>query len=340
MFSIKENVLLDSFTTLGVGGPARFFVRLSSVNDIKKIESFAKEKKLPLTFIGEGSNVFIPDKGLESVVVKIETKGMEWRDIENDQVEVKVSAGENWDFFVKESVDRGLYGAENLSGIPGTVGAAPIQNIGAYGVEVSDIIYNLEVYDLVKKDFFIFKKEECDFDYRDSFFKKKSGRFLITSVTMHLSKVRDLKCNYKDLKEKVNGSLNKLTSSDIRDIILDIRFNKFPDKDILGSAGSFFKNPIISNSDFEKLKEKYPEIPFYTIDKSSVKIPLAWILDNVLNLKGVKYGKVGLFKSQPLVLVAYNKATGFEVKKFAEKIKKEVKEKTGIDIEYEVNFLS
>lgn len=339
MVSVEENVILAPFTTLGVGGPARFFVRVFSTDDIRRVFSFAKEKKLPLIPIGEGSNIFVSDKGVNAVVVKNEITGMEWKDIEENLVEVKVSAGENWDNFVEESVKRGLYGAENLSGIPGTVGAAPVQNIGAYGVELSDIIFSLEVYDANEEKFFVFKKEDCNFGYRESFFKKSSGRFLITTVTMHLSKDSKLICYYKDLSELVSKSKTELTSFDVRKMILDIRSKKFPDKNLLGSAGSFFKNPVISNFDFEKLKAKYPEIPSYFVDNNHVKIPLAWILDKVLKLRGVRCGAVGLFKSQPLVLVTYDNATSDNVVAFTEEIKMKVKNETGIDIECEVNFL-
>ncbi len=340
MTLIEENVVLAPFTTLGVGGPARFFARASSFEDVVRIVKFAKEKKLNITPIGGGSNILVSDKGVDGVVVKMEIPGLIWEEIDEDSVLLTASAGEEWDQVVKESVSNRLYGLENLSGIPGFTGAAPVQNIGAYGVELSDVVLRVEAYDTAKEKKIIFIKEECSFGYRESVFKNSPGRFLITAVTMSLSKKADLISHYKDVAEGIKGKTGSLSVADMRELVLDIRSKKFPDADRLGSAGSFFKNPVITISEYERIKTKYPDIPSYPHGSQHVKVPLAWILDNILHLRGVRSGAVGLFDSQPLVLITSDGATQTEVSLFAEEIKRKVKEATGIEIHHEVKFLS
>ncbi len=337
---IEENIILAPFTTLGVGGPARFFSRASSFEDIKRIVKFSKEKKLNLTPIGGGSNILISDKGIDGVVVKMELPGMMWDEVDEHSVHLRVFAGEEWDEVVEESIGNKLYGLENLSGIPGTAGAAPVQNIGAYGVELSDVISEVEVYDTIEEERKILKREECSFEYRGSIFKEEPGRFLIISVTMILSKKPCFVSHYKDIAERIEGKEDSLRAVDIRETVLDIRSKKFPDIGSVGSAGSFFKNPVMSVFDFEKIKKKYPDIPSYPHGSEHVKVPLAWILDKVLNFRGIRSGAVGLFDSQPLVLVTHGKSTQTEVSSFAEEIKRKVKDVTNIEIDYEVNFLS
>jgi UDP-N-acetylmuramate dehydrogenase len=340
MFSIEENILLAPFTTLKVGGPARFFTKVTSLEEIKQAVKFAKDKKLKISPLDGGSNILVSDDGVDGLVIKMENQGREWNEINDDFVNLKVSAGEEWDDLVDSAVKKNLYGLENLSGIPGTVGAAPVQNIGAYGVEISDVIVEVEVFDIEKEEVLIFKKNDCCFGYRDSLFKDSLGRFIILSVIMCLSKKPKVVAHYKDIDEKIREKNKKLEISDLRDLVLDIRSKKFPDMDKLGSAGSFFKNPVVSATRFNKIQKKYPDIPFYAVGSEYVKIPLAWILDKVLNLRGVKKGKTGLFHSQPLVLIAYENATQQKILSFAEEIKRKVKEATDIDVEYEVKILS
>ncbi len=340
MFSIKENILLAPFTTLKVGGPARFFTRVASLEDIKQAVEFAKDKKLKIIPLGGGSNILVSDEGVDGVVVKMESRGKEWSEVNGDFVNLKASAGEEWDDLVDSAVKKDLYGLENLSGIPGTVGAGPVQNIGAYGVEISDVIVEVEVFDIEKEEVLIFKKNDCCFGYRQSLFKDFLGRFLILSVTMRLSKKPKVVSHYKDIEEKIKEKNKDLKISDLRDLVLDIRSKKFPDMEKLGSAGSFFKNPVVSVPHLKKMQKKYPDIPFYSVGSEHVKIPLAWILDKVLNLRGVKKDETGLFDSQPLVLIAYENATQQKILSFAEEIKRKVKNATDIDVEYEVKILS
>ena len=340
MFSIEENIRLAPFTTLKVGGPARFFARVSSLEDIKLAVDFAKNKKLKIVPLGGGSNILVSDDGVDGVVLKMESLGKEWSEVDSDFVDFKALAGENWDDVVEMAVKKGLYGLENLSGIPGTVGAAPVQNIGAYGVEVSDVIVTVEVFDTEREEVLNFKSKDCQFGYRESLFKDSMERFLILSVTMRLSKKPKLLSHYKDIAEKIKEKNKDLKAEDLRDLVLEIRSKKFPDMEKTGTAGSFFKNPIVSVSQFKKIQKKYPEIPFYPAGLNYIKIPLAWILDKVLNVRGLRENETGLFDSQPLVLVTYKNATQKKIISFAEEIRRKVKEATDIDVEYEVKILS
>jgi UDP-N-acetylmuramate dehydrogenase len=277
-------------------------------------------------------------------------------DITSDIIRVTAGAGENWDDFVATCVERGLYGLENLSGIPGTVGAAPVQNIGAYGSEVSQTIDSVRVLDTqaasgLSERFFDFPNANCHFGYRDSIFKHEknvdgTARYIIVSVTFHLKKNAPLNISYKDLQEYDLDSV-----AHVRAAILTIRAAKLPNIRTVGTAGSFFKNPIISVEHFNKLKEKYADIPSYpagvendSTHTSLVKVPLAWILDHVCGYKGMQRGNIGTYGNQALVIVNRFSATGipataFEIKKLAVEMVAAVKEKTDIDIEPEVQYV-
>ena len=280
----------------------------------------------------------INDEGYKGLVIKIDIKGV---------TGLKVGAGENWDDFVSQCVKNGLYGIENLSGIPGTVGASLVQNIGAYGVEVKDVIESVEVFDTETLTTKILSNKDCNFGYRDSIFKKPKGKkYIITYVTFKLKKEGKLNIEYKDVKNYFIEKGIIPTLQEVRKTILEIRKGKFPDLSKYGTAGSFFKNPIIKKEQYEKLLKEYPSIPHYEIytasggiDELNMKIPLAWILDNVCNIKGIRKGNVGVYEKQPLVLVNWGGATAQEVKKYAEEITILVKQKTGIDIEPEVQYI-
>lgn len=336
---LEENIRIASFTTLGVGGPARFFARASSFSMLKRVNSFAKQKKLPLVVIGEGSNVLVSDRGIDGVVMKMEIKGKSWIKERPEEAVLEVSAGEKWDDVVKESVKFGFYGIENLSGIPGTAGAAPVQNIGAYGVEVSEVVSGVEAFDTVREKMVFFSKKECEFGYRKSVFKDDPGRFIVTSLTLRLSKSAEPVCSYKDIAEKVKDMEKSPDPQTMRRIVLGIREKKFPNMSSCGTAGSFFKNPIISSQKLEELKEKHPDIPFHSFDPGYFKVSLAWVLDKVLGIRGRRCGNVGLYENQPLVLVTYDNANASEVISFAEDIQERVLEKTGLNIEHEVVLL-
>ena len=340
MTLIEEDVPMASYNTLGVGGLSKFFARITSIYDIEKAVSFAEEKKLPIVPLGGGSNVLVSDDGVEGVVVKMDTHDEQWQEIKDKKILLKACAGIVWDDLVERTTQEGLFGLENLSGIPGTVGASPIQNIGSYGAEVSQVIESVEVYDISEKKVFNFSKDKCRFEYRDSIFKKKKGRFVIMSVTFCLSYKGRLSFAYKDIEERIKSSYSPQTPSEMRELIIDIRAKKFPDHNLLGSAGSFFKNPVITQEKFKEIKNRFPQIPFYSVRGEGVKIPLAFILDKVLKMKGVRVGNVGLYGRQPLVVVAYKGATQKEISCFTDDVKNKIKNITGIDIEREVVFLS
>jgi UDP-N-acetylmuramate dehydrogenase len=335
----EQDVVLSKFTTFKIGGTADYFCRVKNDRELKQAVFFAKQKKLPLFILGGGSNLLIRDGGFRGLVVKIEFSGIEFKNLKDGGIEVIAGAGENWDNFVGITSDKNFFGLENLSGIPGTVGGAVAQNAGAYGSETGSLIERVEVFDLEKMTIAVLSKADCKFAYRDSFFKTPAGRkFIITKAVFLLSKNGKTDIAYKDIEKYIQEEKmdsQNLTPKILRGIILKIRAGKMPDLVEVGTAGSFFKNPIVSKEKYDELKKFYPEMPFYKTDGDLVKIPLAWILDNICNLKGFKMGNAGLYEKQPLVLVNFGGATAKEINDLAEYISKIVKEKIGIEIERE-----
>jgi len=271
----------------------------------------------------------------------MEIKGINWKALGADRVELWVSAGESWDKIVKESVNNNLYGLENLSGIPGSAGAAPVQNIGAYGQELKNVISWVEVFDAKTLKIQRLFPNECRFSYRDSIFKKTQGKyFIITKIALSLSKKGEPITEYKDIAEYIQQNLIKnIGPKQMRQIVLNIRRRKFPNLSEAGTAGSFFKNPVISVKCFNRLKEEFSPVPNYPADGKKIKIPAAWILDKVCGLKGFRQGDVGLYEKQPLVMVNYGKATAKEIYNLAQRVKAIVKDKTGIELEEEVRLI-
>lgn len=341
---IQENISLAPYTTFKIGGPAKYFCLAKSMRDLEEALAFARAQKLPLFILGGGSNIVIADTGFAGLVIKMEIAGAS-HEKRGDDVLVTAWAGEPWDELVAKTVEWGAWGIENLSGIPGTVGASPVQNIGAYGTEVMNTIESVTVIDAMTGKEKIFSNKDCKFSYRDSIFKKpESKNFVILSVTFKLSSKPQPNLVYKDLKEHFldanNLHLKKMISqADIREAVLKIRARKFPDLSKIGTAGSFWKNPIVSVDFFKNLQSKYPEIPSFPADKGNVKIPLAWILDKVCGLKGYTEGSVALFENQPLLVVAKFGSTASQIKAFEAHISSIIKDKTGIEIEPEVGFL-
>jgi len=345
---IQENVLLAPYTTFRIGEAARFFVQAQSVVDIEEAVAFAERggeqksaegKNLPIFILGGGSNVLISDAGWNGLVIKVELKGMT-EESEGESVRFIVSAGENWDDFVKYVVeDRGLHGLENLSAIPGTVGASPVQNIGAYGAEAKDTIEWVEVYDSIAKKVERLMNADCKFGYRDSIFKHERKNNIILRVAFLLKEKGKLSLEYKDLERYFTGRTSTPSLCDTRNAIIKIRAGKFPDLFKIGTAGSFFRNIVILKTDYKELLKKYPFMPCFSVDETKVKVPLAWILDKVCGLKGARRGDVGVYQNQALVLVNYGKGTAEDVKKLAGEMAASVKEKTGIVISPEVEFV-
>lgn len=335
---IKKEVSLQNLNTFRVGGRADYFCRVSSVEEIKEAILFSRQKKIPYFVLGGGSNILVSDKGFPGLVIKNELRHVEYEELPGGRVRVVAGAGEEWDKLVEQTVTTGVYGLENLSLIPGSVGASPVQNIGAYGTEVSEKICEVTAFDskelLLKK----FSNTNCNFSYRNSFFKQKEGRrYIITSVVFDLSKKEKPNTSYQELRNFLESrEVSKPTALQVREAVISIRKNKLPDVREISNAGSFFKNPIVSAKTYNLLKKKYPNLPGFSGPNGQVKIPLAWILDRVCDLKGLRQGNVGLYKNQPLVLVNFGGATEKEISVFAKGVAKIVKEKTGIKIEREV----
>jgi UDP-N-acetylmuramate dehydrogenase len=340
MMKIQENILLKDLTTFKIGGRARYFVIAKNTDDLREAFAFVKTRRLPFFILGGGSNLLISDNDFPGLVIKNEIKGFKFIDLlkekDQDQADVllEIGSGELLDEIIALAVSRNLSGLENLSGIPGSIGGAAVQNAGAYGTEFKDILFSIEGLNSLNGKNFIFKKEDCKYGYRDSLFKKNK-KYVITTITLRLNKKPLLNIEYAGLK-KILTKESEITVIKIREAILKIREEKLPDWHKIPTAGSFFKNPIITEQEYLRLKEKYSDIPSFLETKNKVKVPLAWILDNVCDLKGYREGNVGLYHKQPLILVNLGSATAVEIKKFSEKIKNIVKEKTNIKIEEEV----
>jgi len=327
---IERDISLQKMNTLGVRTTASHFVVVSNAKELEQAIAFSNENNLKWLIIGEGSNICFEDNKIKKLIIKINITGIE---VSDDTV--VAGAGENWDLFVSQAIKCGVPYIENLSGIPGTVGASPIQNIGAYGVELKDIVQWVEVYDCDINETKKLYKDDCRFSYRDSVFKKLEGReYIVTRVAFKITKDSDVCISYKDLANHFNFDVpNK---EEVRQAVLKIRLKKFPDLSKYGTAGSFFKNPIVSIKRYKELKDKFPDLPSYDMSGDKKKISLAWILDKVCNSNGYREGNVWLHEDQPLVLVTNKSATGYEIKKFSDKIKRIVFSKTKIKIENEV----
>ncbi|MFM2381413.1 MAG: hypothetical protein RLZZ76_180 [Candidatus Parcubacteria bacterium] len=332
---VTENVPLAPYTTLHVGGSADVCTVVTTTEQLHTIRTYVREHQKPIVVLGGGSNVLVADERVRGLVVVMRIGGISHTS-QSDVVYLTAGAGEPLDSVVAYAVERGLWGMENLSHIPGTVGATPVQNVGAYGVEVADIIHEVEVFDMETGTFCALTPAACSFGYRDSLFKKKEGKkYIITSVTFALTTTPNPQTMYKDLAARFpEGS--QPTLAEIRNEIIAIRSQKFPDWNLVGTAGSFFKNPLITKAQATVLQERYPEIPCYAAEDGRVKISLGYILDKILGLRGYTEGKVGLFEKQALVLVSESGACSTDIKQFAEKIIAQVKEKIGVAVEMEV----
>lgn len=326
--------MLKDFTTFKIGGPARYFVKIKDEADLREALAFAKTRRLSVLTLGGGSNLLVSDSGYDGLVLKNEIKGIKFVDKDDDRVVVEIGAGEVWDEVVALTVTQKLSGLENLSAIPGTVGGAAVQNAGAYGAEFKDNLISVSGLNLANGKKFTYLRTQGEYSYRDSIFKKNKKLF-ITSVTFELSKKPKQNIEYKALKD-VLGSERDLTPQKVRDAVLKIRKEKLPDWRTLGTAGSFYKNPLVTEKKYAELIENYKDLPSFPAKSGYVKIPIAWIIDNVCHLKGHRDGDVGLYEKQALVIVNYGRAQAADVINFSQKIKKIVKEKTGIEIEEEV----
>ncbi|MEI8337958.1 MAG: UDP-N-acetylmuramate dehydrogenase [bacterium] len=330
--NIKENEPLSLHTTFKAGGTALFFAEVFSKEELASAVGFADKKNLDIVALGGGSNTLFTDGLHNKIVIKVSIGGIEEKDL-GDSVEITAGAGVSWDKLVSYSTEKDLWGMENLSSIPGLVGGACVQNIGAYGAELKDTLKEVFVFDFKDGSFKKLQKEECEYGYRESIFKNKK-RYLIVEATFLLKKTPDPKISYKDLQNYF-GEKNPQTSKDVREAIVSIRTKKFPDLNIYGTVGSYFKNPIVDINTYELLLKEYPEMPAHAFD-SHMKLSAAWILDKALHLKGYTEGQISLWKDQPIVIVNAGSKKTEDIILFAKKIKEIVFEKTGINLEEEV----
>ncbi len=335
---VQEHEPLSAHTTLRLGGTARYFVSVTSIEELREALTFAQEHAAPLCVLGGGSNVLFSDAGWTGLVVQIALQGTEYIEDSKGDARVTVAAGRMWDELVAETVSQGLWGMENLSGIPGTVGATPVQNVGAYGVEVADIIDWVEVLDLTTHALHILSLSECAFGYRDSVFKHSEGKkYIVTRVAFRLSTHPKPIVSYRDLAAFF-ADRTEVGVQEVRDAVLSIRAAKFPDLAVVGTAGSFFKNPIISKRQYDAIAHTFGAVPSYPVDAQRVKIPLAWVLE-ACGWKGKRIGHMGCWDAQPLVLVHYGEGTATELILFADQIRHDVAARARIDIEPEVRIV-
>jgi UDP-N-acetylmuramate dehydrogenase len=330
---LHKNISLKNFNTFKVDVLAKCLVVLETSEDILAFANSTKAAITPQIILGGGSN-FLFTSDVDGMVIHSEIKGIEPVFENENEIWIKAGSGIVWDEFVKYTVDLNLGGLENLSNIPGCVGAAPVQNIGAYGVEAKDSIVSVDTFSLELKAFETFTNEQCHFGYRDSIFKQsKYKNHIVTQVTFRLKKNPKLITSYGTVAQEI-AKFSQPTVQYVREAIIKIRTSKLPDESI-GSAGSFFKNPVIGVEQYNKLSAQYPEIPNYKQTDNTFKIPAAWLIENS-GLKGIRQGNVGTYQHQPLVIVNFGNASGSEIANFSKFIQEKVREKFGIGLEPEV----
>lgn len=335
---VKENFDLKDHNTMGVRANARYFASVTSANELRQLLLQPDYKVLPKLMLGGGSNLlFVND--FEGLVIHLDIKGREVIEENEEEVLLQIGAGENWHETVMHAVENGWGGIENLSLIPGSVGAAPIQNIGAYGVELEEVFESLEAIDLETGISKTFDKQACRFGYRDSVFKNElKGKYIITHVTLKLQKEPELNTSYRALSEHLEErGISDPTIKDISETVIEIRQSKLPDPAEIGNTGSFFKNPVISAEAFKELQQEYPDIPNYPAG-DEIKIPAAWLIDQC-GWKGKQIGDAGVHKVHALVIVNYGNATGAEIIELAGKIRNSVFKQFGVELTPEVNIV-
>ncbi|WP_304517256.1 UDP-N-acetylmuramate dehydrogenase [Cecembia rubra] len=336
--NIQENISLLPYNTFGIDKKARFFVQAKTEEDVKSAVHRSKALNVPVFILGGGSNILLT-KDIEALVLKIEIEGIRVISENNEEILVEVGAGENWHQFVLYCIENNWGGVENLSLIPGTVGASPMQNIGAYGVELKEVFHQLKAIHRETLEEKIFDWNTCHFGYRESVFKNElKDQYIIVKVVFRLSKKPVLHTEYGAIKQTLEDmGISSPNIKNISDAVIHIRQTKLPDPKMIGNAGSFFKNPTISKNQFAALKEAYPDIPSFPMDEG-VKIPAAWLIEKT-GWKGKTFGKIGVHKNQPLVLVNYGGGDGAEIRELSKKIQDSVKQQFGILLHPEVNFI-
>lgn len=332
--NVREHVSLAPLTTLGVGGTARFFIEAQTEKEVEDAIVFARERAVPLLVLGAGSNVLVRDAGVDGVVLKMAIAHMHVSEDDGDLV-IDAGAGVSWEDVVREASAQNIFGVENLAGIPGTLAGAVVQNIGAYGAEFSKVFSYAEVVESVTGVKSRIDHAQATFGYRTSFFKAHP-ELIITRVALCLATDAVPNLTYADIARVREDGVPLGTPSEIANAVRAIRGNKFPAAESGGSAGSFFKNPVIPEELAASLTKRFPGLPVFSQQDGTAKVSLAWILDRVLSLKGYAKGRVALYEKQPLVMVTEGDATAAEVDALACEVAARVYDATGITIEREV----
>jgi UDP-N-acetylmuramate dehydrogenase len=337
IMNIQQNVSLKKLNTFGIDVLSKYFSTFENSNELTDILSFNPGLK---TFVlGGGSNILFTGN-FDGLILKNEIKGIDLIDEDDRHIYVKAGAGENWHNFVVECLTRNWGGVENLSLIPGNVGASPIQNIGAYGVEIKSVFYELEAYSLRDRKVYTFTVNDCEFGYRESIFKKRyKNQFIILSVTYCLSKFPTMHTEYSALKnELAKTNVQQPGIQDVARAVVRIRSSKLPDPAEIGNAGSFFKNPTVDKSKFENMKKENPNLEGYDNGPSKIKVSAGWLIEQC-GWKGFRKGDAGCYSKQALVLVNYGNATGKDILELSNDIFQSVKSRFGVELEKEVNIL-
>ena len=334
--NFQSNFQLKEYNTFGISATAKEFVAVSNPTELATV----LKSNQNIFVLGGGSNMLLT-QNIDKLVVHINFKGIEVTKEDENNVWVKAQAGENWHEFVLYCIEHNYGGIENLSLIPGNVGTTPIQNIGAYGVEIKDTFDNCTAMEIASQELKSFDKTSCNFGYRESVFKNElKNQYIITDVTFKLTKKNhNINTSYGAIDvELAKNNISNPTLKQVSDAVIAIRQSKLPNPKELGNSGSFFKNPIISKTDYEKIKQHYPEIPHYVVSETEVKVPAGWLIEQA-GFKGKRFGDAGIHKNQALVLVNYGNATGQEILAVAKDIQNTILEKYSIQIEAEVNVI-
>ncbi|MFO2465811.1 UDP-N-acetylmuramate dehydrogenase [Pseudomonas sp. 15FMM2] len=333
---VQPQVSLKAFNSFGVDVRAQLFAQARSDADVREALAYAAGRELPLLVIGGGSNLLLT-QDIAALVLRMATRGIRVLDDDGTDVVVEAEAGEAWHPFVLWTLEHGFCGLENLSLIPGTVGAAPMQNIGAYGVEVKDVFAGLTALDRQTGQLRDFNLAECNFGYRDSLFKHEVGRWLILRVRFALTRVAQLKLDYGPVRQRLaEQGITQANASDVSRAICSIRREKLPDPTQLGNAGSFFKNPLVSQAQASELKAAYPDLVAYPQADGQVKLAAGWLIDKA-GWKGFREGDAGVHGLQALVLVNYGTATGKEIADLAQRIQQDIAQRFKVELEMEPN---
>jgi len=341
VIAVQRNFLLKSYNTFGISAFAKAYTAVTTLQQLKEALTYFTSEYVFL--LGAGSNMLLT-KDIDKAVVHILLKGITIVKKESDNVYLQVMAGENWHKLVMYCVENNLAGMENMALIPGNVGAAPIQNIGAYGVELKDIFHSCEVMNIKTQEIKTMSLAACDFSYRESVFKNElRGMYVITSVTFKLTDVSAntgyaFKTGYGDIKTALE-QLGEASIKNIAQAVINIRSSKLPDPAVLGNSGSFFKNPVVPKTVYETLLPKFPDMPHYPINEHEVKVPAGWLIDQC-GLRGYRKGDAAVHDRQALVLVNHGNATGDEILQLAKHVQHTILERYGIAIETEVNIIA